>query len=329
MKCPKCSYISFDYNQICPKCNKDIGEEQRKLNLPGYKPEPLFLLGGLTGAASESQIGLEMEGFKDTSELEKEIATGMDDTGVMEKDAVFGSGAGEFKMEEPSVEEIATGMDDTGVMEKEVAFESGAGEFKMEESSAEEMPAVDLSEIETTSGPDDEEELTVDLGDLAEETGDMTMEEEPPEKSVGTGTVVLDEFKLQEEDKLSHAMEEISDGDEISLDLDEISDEGLEAAMALNQEDEELSLGLEGLSDATEGLEEMELEPADEFQEEMLDLSNIDLQGEEASEEDSGPSYSESEMLTLELDEEKKKERHDMENLQMEVSTEDPDMPGE
>ena len=296
MKCPKCSYISFDHNQICPKCNKDIGEEQRKLNLPGYKPEPLFLLGGLTGAASESQIGLEMEGFKDTSELEKEIATGMDDTGVMEKEAVFGSGAGEFQMEGPSDEE---------------------------------MPAVDLSEIETTSGLDDEEELTVDLGDLTEETEDMAMEEESPEKSVGTGTVVLDEFKLQEEDKLSSAMEEISDEDEISLDLDEISDEGLEAAMALNQEDEELSLGLEELSEATEGLEEMELEPADEFQEEMLDLGNVDLKGEEASEGDSDPSYSESEMLTIELDEEKKKEPHDMENLQMEVSTEGPDMPGE
>jgi len=296
MKCPKCSYISFDHNQICPKCNKDIGEEQRKLNLPGYKPEPLFLLGGLTGAASESQIGLEMEGFKDTSELEKEIATGMDDTGVMEKEAVFGSGAGEFQMEEPSDEE---------------------------------MPAVDLSEIETTSGLDDEEELTVDLGDLTEEAEDMATKEESPEKSVGTGTVVLDEFKLQEEDKLSRAMEEISDEDEISLDLDEISDEGLEAAMALNQEDEELSLGLEGLSEATEGLEEMELEPADEFQEEMLDLGNVDLKGEEALEGDSDPSYSESEMLTLELDEEKKKEPHDMENLQMEVSTEGPDMPGE
>ena len=296
MKCPKCSYISFDYNQICPKCNKDIGEEQRKLNLPGYKPEPLFLLGGLTGAASESQIGLEMEGFKDTSELEKEIATGMDDTGVMEKEAVFGSGAGEFQMEGPSDEE---------------------------------MPAVDLSEIETTSGLDDEEELTVDLGDLTEETEDMAMEEESPEKSVGTGTVVLDEFKLQEEDKLSRAMEEISDEDEISLDLDEISDEGLEAAMALNQEDEELSLGLEGLSEATEGLEEMELEPADEFQEEMLDLGNVDLKGEEALEGDSDPSYSESEMLTIELDEEKKKEPHDMENLQMEGSTEGPDIPGQ
>jgi hypothetical protein len=296
MKCPKCSYISFDYNQICPKCNKDIGEEQRKLNLPGYKPEPLFLLGGLTGAASESQIGLEVEGFKDTSELEKEIATGMDDTGVMEKEAIFGSGAREFKMEEPS---------------------------------SEEMPAVDLSQIEMTPGPDDEEELTVDLGDLAEETEDMIMEEEPPEKSVGTGTVVLEEFKLPEEDKLSEAMEEISDEDEISLDLDEISDEGLEAAMALNKEDEELSLGLEGLSEDTEGLEEMELEPAGEFQEEALDLRDVDLQEEEASEEDIVPSYSESEMLTVELDEEKKKEPHDMENLQMEVSTEGPDMPGE
>jgi hypothetical protein len=49
MKCPKCSYVSFDHHQICPKCNKDILAEQRRLNLPDYKPEPPFFLGALTG----------------------------------------------------------------------------------------------------------------------------------------------------------------------------------------------------------------------------------------------------------------------------------------
>ena len=49
MKCPKCSYISFDYNEICPKCNKDISGEREKMNLPKFRPNPPFLLGSLVG----------------------------------------------------------------------------------------------------------------------------------------------------------------------------------------------------------------------------------------------------------------------------------------
>lgn len=295
MKCPKCSYISFDYNQICPKCNKDITEEQRKLNLPGYKPEPLFLLGALTGAARESQIGLEVETFKDTSELEKEIATGMDDTGAMEREAVFGS---------------------------------GAEEFKMEESIPDEMPAVDLSEIELTSETEEGEELTVDLGDLAEESEDIDMMEEPAGESVGTGTVVLEDVRMPEGEPVSDTLAETVDGDEISLDLDEISDEGLEAAMALGKEDEELSLDLIGLSDEDEDLEKIELEPAGEFQEEVLDLAEVGLPEDEAPEGEKAFSHGESEMLTVELEEGKKKEQGDMENLTMEETIAGPDTSG-
>ncbi|MBW2094447.1 MAG: hypothetical protein JRI80_06115 [Deltaproteobacteria bacterium] len=296
MKCPKCSYISFDYNQVCPKCNKDISEEQRKLNLPDYRPEPLFLLGALTGAASESQIGLEVESFKDTSELEKEIATGMDDTGVMERETVFGS---------------------------------GAEEFKMEESLPEEMPAVDLSEIEVTSEAEEEEDLTVDLGDLAEESEEVDMMREPPVESVGTGTVVLEDVKMPEDEPVTETLAEMADGDEISLDLDEISDEGLEAAMALDEEDAELSLDLEELGEEAEDLEEIELEPAGEFQEEVLDLAGIDLPEDDAMEEVTDSSHSESEMLTVELEEGKKKDPGELENLQMEGTIAGPDTSGQ
>ena len=49
MKCPKCGYVSFDHHQVCPKCSKDVLAEQRRLNLPDYKPDPPFFLGALTG----------------------------------------------------------------------------------------------------------------------------------------------------------------------------------------------------------------------------------------------------------------------------------------
>jgi hypothetical protein len=55
MKCPKCGYISFDYNLTCPKCDRDISAEQEKLNLPSFRPDTPALLGALTGEHDESR----------------------------------------------------------------------------------------------------------------------------------------------------------------------------------------------------------------------------------------------------------------------------------
>ncbi|MBE9574429.1 MAG: hypothetical protein IMF20_04785 [Proteobacteria bacterium] len=71
MKCPKCSYISFDYNQRCPKCNKDLVSEQKKRNLAAFKHNPPFLLATLTGdvdgidSASEAGIVSDAGSFEE------------------------------------------------------------------------------------------------------------------------------------------------------------------------------------------------------------------------------------------------------------------------
>jgi len=62
MKCPKCSYVSFDYNLSCPRCTKDISSEQSKLNIPAFRPETPFLMGGLTGQAGETNTALSAAG---------------------------------------------------------------------------------------------------------------------------------------------------------------------------------------------------------------------------------------------------------------------------
>jgi len=61
MKCPKCGYVSFDYNESCPKCHEDIRAERAKLNLSNYRSDPPFLLGALTGQVNESEgeIGID------------------------------------------------------------------------------------------------------------------------------------------------------------------------------------------------------------------------------------------------------------------------------
>ena len=78
MKCPKCGYISFDYNQVCPKCTKDITAEQSRMNIPSYKPDPPSLLGSLTGDASDSSMGLR------TGALEREEGFIPEDSQVFE-----------------------------------------------------------------------------------------------------------------------------------------------------------------------------------------------------------------------------------------------------
>lgn len=80
MKCPKCSYISFDYNQRCPKCNKDLVSEQKKRNLAAFKHNPPFLLATLTGdvdgidSASEAGIASDAGSFGE-EDLEMHLDT--------------------------------------------------------------------------------------------------------------------------------------------------------------------------------------------------------------------------------------------------------------
>jgi hypothetical protein len=57
MKCKKCGFISFDFNQVCPKCNRGLSDEQRSLNLPAFRPEPPMLLGRLLGESYEDADG--------------------------------------------------------------------------------------------------------------------------------------------------------------------------------------------------------------------------------------------------------------------------------
>jgi hypothetical protein len=61
MKCPKCGYTSFDHNDNCPRCRKDIAAERHRLNLPAFTPNPPYLLGPLNGEVGVKKIGLEAE----------------------------------------------------------------------------------------------------------------------------------------------------------------------------------------------------------------------------------------------------------------------------
>lgn len=61
MKCPKCGYTSFDHNDHCPRCLKDIASERHRLYLPAFTPNPPYLLGPLSGEVGAKIIGFETE----------------------------------------------------------------------------------------------------------------------------------------------------------------------------------------------------------------------------------------------------------------------------
>ncbi len=88
MKCPKCGYVSFDHHQVCPKCSKDVLAEQRRLNLPDYKPDPPFFLGALTGESGtasavsdsfeESSASIEFDGAPQSTVGENVLSSPME-----------------------------------------------------------------------------------------------------------------------------------------------------------------------------------------------------------------------------------------------------------
>jgi len=84
MKCPKCSYISFDYNQFCPKCNKDLSYERNKLNLPSYKPKPPFLLSALIGELSDSSSNMEIPEAEKANAFEAKPGISLEDSQAIE-----------------------------------------------------------------------------------------------------------------------------------------------------------------------------------------------------------------------------------------------------
>jgi hypothetical protein len=79
MRCPKCGFISFDFNQVCPKCNKELYNEQIKLNLPTFKPDPPQMLGSLIGADFDSDVE-EKEVRPYIHEADHNIGAVMEDT---------------------------------------------------------------------------------------------------------------------------------------------------------------------------------------------------------------------------------------------------------
>jgi len=181
MRCPKCGYISFDHNISCPKCNKDISGEQRKLNLPSFMPDPLPLLTALFGGTGESQAGLAMGGMADTLRLDHLPEVSITEPEELDVKTLAGEEGEEVEIE------LETGM---GTEDEDLMIDlgpegdslEGIGELEIDEELLQGKDESGTRELEL----DTAEMVTQELGEaqdtMSKESGEFDFELELEEK---------------------------------------------------------------------------------------------------------------------------------------------------
>lgn len=192
MKCPKCGYISFDFNEICPKCQRNIISERDKMNHLPFKPEPPFLLATLLARTGDSQVGMELSqaaiiaGTQETMlppEEPPSLDIDLEEVPSMEIDL------GEIPPQEAAPELYAAApQEESPLPVEDLAFEK--------EDAPVEEELVEVS-TGTYTSPLDEETLSLELEDLleAEKKSEPLEEKEPDEDAMTIEMDALDSLE--------------------------------------------------------------------------------------------------------------------------------------
>ena len=249
MKCPKCGYISFDHNEFCPKCNKNIAVIRDKMSMPSYKASPPSMLGALTGEANDSGVDIKVQGSGETaSVMDQEPGLSLEDSQTIEAMEKTFRDSQEFEIE------LETTLDEG----KEESPEDNADELELDledldieaahdeqEKSAKIVRDPSLSPLE---GEDVEETAVFDPIKLEEETTSFDLDDLSRDES---GTVSEDKIQEKTEDDVSIDLEGLASSlEEPTEDLSKvIKTEDVKANDSLEIEDLELDLDLEGLGD--------------------------------------------------------------------------------
>ncbi len=245
MKCPKCGYISFDYNEVCPKCNKNIAALRDKMSLPSYKAAPLSMLKALTGEASDTDADISVQVSEDTaSVLEEEEGLSLEDSQAIEAMEKTFKDSQEFDMQlETTLDEVwdETPKEDAADLSLDIE------DLAIEDARFEPAQAVDAAEIETI----------VDSDLLPTEGGDpeKTALFEPVEADEETTGFNLDDLSQSESGPISEVTLQEKAEDDVPIDLEGLASALEEPTKNLNQpiktedlelEDLNLDLDLEG-----------------------------------------------------------------------------------
>ena len=288
MRCPKCGLTSFDYNETCPKCGKDLMPLREMLNLSGIEPKPVSFLGTLLADEGDGDFSFEGEDTEHLDVYDDETTEITEETGTPSE------------LEEVATLEIEAGPDEEIAPAKiDVTPEEGIDfEFSEEDS------GLKLETEESSGGLDAEETLILEPEEEAEgpesEPG-ITVEPEEEMISFDSEEDDSEEIDLEFE---TMADDELSVSEDEELDLSDLSLESENIEEALEPE-EEVTLSLK------EPVEEIGAEPdmtaeaeliSDDTEEEELDLTNLglELEGSEDSGEDE---VGELELSDLELEE--------------------------
>jgi hypothetical protein len=184
MKCPKCNYTSFDYNQVCPKCENDNTQEQTRLNLSPNKPNPPFFLASLVEMAGSGNLEIPADGDHTPSapppeEMDaQELLIALDD---LQPD---GSQPDSLEPLDTSTDEIVFDTDDSKAdtlepfdpSEDEILFdlEPASGEDEVESISIDPLDKKGFSDFEAP----DVKRVNVDTVELQEESSEIIDEKD-------------------------------------------------------------------------------------------------------------------------------------------------------
>jgi len=197
MKCPKCRYISFDYNEVCPKCNKDLSSERKKINLSGYKPNPPFFLGSLTGDLGDSGFGIKVGAIAGKEDIEiKDLEMHLDIETSQEATKQF------QPKEAP-----------------ELDSQKSITDIDLEEPSGLQFEQEDKETLMKQEEELDEEDISLDLGDLSLDEETSPAEAAPKETPYSTSELVTSEI-----DKKKLGVSKKQEDSELELDLEDLED---------------------------------------------------------------------------------------------------------
>jgi hypothetical protein len=198
MKCPKCKYVSFDYNEVCPKCNKELASERRKMNLSGYKPNPPFFLGSLTGDLSDSRFGIEVGAIAGKEDVEmKDLEMNLDIATAQEG------------TEKPQPEEAPVVDSQASITDIDLEEPSGL-QFEQEEEET----------LMKQEGETDEGDISLDLGDLSLDEEVSPAHAPQEDKPYSTSELVTSEINKKKLEITKNKKDS-----ELELDLEDFEDE--------------------------------------------------------------------------------------------------------
>ena len=325
MKCPKCSYISFDFNQVCPKCSKDIAVEQAKLHIPSFRPEAPALLGALIGEAHDSSTDIDVGTSTgiDTGEL------GFEDSGTVDSGELSFEDSGAMDSGEVGFgdsEDLDMGFESEGLAEGEPtegavsAFDSA----ELESSASDVEIASEDSVTDFELGGDDKV-LSMDSGEFpTEDSGTATATEPEPATEGGELEIELDDLSLDDSglgegvemgEPVAEAVAADTDLESLVSELDEVpapqeAEPVTEEELAIDLDaeppaEEELALDLDAEPPVEEGAAlDLGDEPAAAEDEEVaLDLGDLKIDDSGELQVDTGAEVPEELDKGLEADE--------------------------